>query len=490
MPNKAIWRHLATMMFFVALVSNIGGGQVVQTQADISKSGGKTLILHPSPSTGLIDASPIEINNLGTNNWSWAAEQDWCSGEGTKGNPYIIENLQINGGSGSNTGINITHSHGIYFIIRNCEISDGNYGILIYNTTDGRLEQNNCHHNNKAGILLNHESCNNTVIKNICSYSQSTGWPGIYVVYHSHNNTLRQNYVFNNYHGIGVYESCNSNLIEGNYVYDNVVNGIMTSGFSYFTIIKGNVIWNNGNCGLYLVFSPSNTVYYNAIFQNQEEVISDTIAIYNGSTIGNYWGDYSESDTNRDGIGDTPYALIDGGFDYSPIMNYRPILLPCPPDQTLNKADTLSLSWTVVDDTTIYSTYSIYQDGVKIISDQPWLSEDSILFTKSNLEEGEHLYTIEVNDGYNPSIFDTVRIFVNAPDIEPPSDEEEDQDDKTEEVDDSENNGNELLTVYAIIAAGGLIAIAIIISSLMNRPKIKAIQKALTIQDVKEEKLK
>jgi nitrous oxidase accessory protein NosD len=51
---------------------------------------------------------------------------------------------------------------------------------------------------------------------------------------------------------------------------------------------------------------------------------------YNGNTytnyLGNYWDDYADSDTNKEGIGDTPYHINYENDNYPLIMkfeNYR-----------------------------------------------------------------------------------------------------------------------------------------------------------------------
>jgi nitrous oxidase accessory protein NosD len=44
----------------------------------------------------------------------------------------------------------------------------------------------------------------------------------------------------------------------------------------------------------------------------------------NGSK-GNYWSDYAGTDSNGDGIGDTPHVLYENNQDNFPLMNYPPI---------------------------------------------------------------------------------------------------------------------------------------------------------------------
>ena len=65
-----------------------------------------------------------EASGVDAHNWTWARNQDWCRvGDGTQGNPYLIENISIDC-SGSGSGIYINNSHDIYFTIRNCSITD------------------------------------------------------------------------------------------------------------------------------------------------------------------------------------------------------------------------------------------------------------------------------------------------------------------------------------------------------------------------------
>ncbi|MHA2391783.1 MAG: hypothetical protein ACXAEX_07425, partial [Promethearchaeota archaeon] len=48
---------------------------------------------------------------------------DWCTGNGTIDDPYIIENVSINA-INYEIGISITESKGIYFVLRNNTISN------------------------------------------------------------------------------------------------------------------------------------------------------------------------------------------------------------------------------------------------------------------------------------------------------------------------------------------------------------------------------
>ena len=64
-----------------------------------------------------IDADAT-TNSTHFGNWTWASNQDWCSGLGTEGQPYLIENMTFDADSGSN-GLLIQDSVDIYFTIQN-----------------------------------------------------------------------------------------------------------------------------------------------------------------------------------------------------------------------------------------------------------------------------------------------------------------------------------------------------------------------------------
>ena len=75
-------------------------------------------------------------------NWSATKTAGICTGSGTKTDPYIIEDLEIDGG-GSGSCILIENSN-VYFKIENCmDYNSGNAwadaGIRLYNVDNGKL---------------------------------------------------------------------------------------------------------------------------------------------------------------------------------------------------------------------------------------------------------------------------------------------------------------------------------------------------------------
>ncbi len=203
------------------------------------------------------------------NNSGWVAFKNAgnCTGEGTYSDPYVIEDLEINGG-GSGSGIWIENSS-VYFRIENCSISYSMIGIQLSNVNNSLIITNNCSPNNCAIYLL---ECNN--------------------------NTLSGNTANNNFHGIYLFDS-NNNTISGNTANDNTMNGISVN---YFTgipvsgnniIISGNTANNNEN-GIFLYNSNYSTIsgntandntYKGILISGNNNIISENNAINNSGWI-------------------------------------------------------------------------------------------------------------------------------------------------------------------------------------------------------------
>jgi len=113
-------------------------------------------------------------------------------------------------------------------------------------------------------------------------------------------------------------KATNSN-IEGNIISGSQC-GILISESSGNTIVD-NIISNN-DVGIKLLSNSSeNAVCRNSFINNTQNVLIDSSssAIWDDG-IGNYWSDYNGTDSNTDGIGDTPYIIDENNQDNYPLM--------------------------------------------------------------------------------------------------------------------------------------------------------------------------
>jgi len=274
--------------------------------------------------------NPIEINGsatgVGAHNWTWAQAQPWCNGSGTENEPYVIEDIIING-VGSNQCIGIYESNE-YFIIRNCTFYNSrgtaatDSGIKLLEVTNGKI--------------LNSYCLNNTV--------------GIYM-FESSYNTIAENSLYNNtYYGIQLYDSSSYNTISDNTMNNNSIHGLAISTSdsfnkrcTYNTIIKNNLSYNenagiflhysdNNNItenivsfneveGMFIKWSNANDIYKNYFLNNthhaedEEHIAFPSINSWDNTVIGNYWDNHSTGDADGDGIDDTAYIYITGALN-------------------------------------------------------------------------------------------------------------------------------------------------------------------------------
>ena len=336
----------------------------------------------------LLSVSPIYIN--GSSDWViFNSTHDWCYGTGTKEDPYVIENIIINGGI-TNNCISIYNSN-VDNTIRNCTFFNASAESVIFkNISNGILEKNNILNNPGHGIYL--DSCINVsilsnniynndlmgIVTTYCNYTKiihnniSNSRFGIYIWMNNYDSIIDNSLLYNLDHGlylkesnfvnisrnidnyttdgIGIYlDFCNNATVTKNeachndvgiyargescYVASNNLrnnSGGLMAQQSYYSTYYKNLIINNTH-GIY-VDRSTNTFYFNYLDNINDNIYEDISGTNNwdNGTIGNYYSNYTGLDLNGDGIGEDPY-YINGrpgyihGPDNYPIVWQKPL---------------------------------------------------------------------------------------------------------------------------------------------------------------------
>jgi parallel beta-helix repeat protein len=210
----------------------------------------------------ILTGTPIFIDDNDPNyNWSkTAAENDWCTGTGTFGDPYYLQNILIDGQYGGFSNLIDIRDSSVHFVIRNCELYNAGY-------TDG-----------KSGIFLNRVE-NGNILNNYiseCTY-------GIYLNTFTHNIRVASNFISSNYRdGIRFDDHSYSNILYNNTIALNNQRGIHFSDHIHDNEIKENTLYNNTIAAIHLYHdSNSNNITDNTIYNNELRGINLHASDYN-----------------------------------------------------------------------------------------------------------------------------------------------------------------------------------------------------------------
>jgi parallel beta-helix repeat protein len=249
-------------------------------------------------------------------------------------------NNTISGNDVSNNhdGINLQDSSN-NTISGNDVSNNHGYGIFLYSSSNNTISGNTFVND---GLLVTSWSYHNTVENNTVNnkplvYLEDTSDckvedAGQIILINCRNITVENLDLSNTDIGIELWETVDSIIA------DNTVSGNNRYGIYLFSssnnTISGNDVSNNDD-GIVLSKASNNTIYLNNFINNTENVhswysiqiewnsTSKITYTYNGSEfenfLGNYWDDYTGSDANNDGIGDTPYNINSDNDNY-PLM--------------------------------------------------------------------------------------------------------------------------------------------------------------------------
>jgi parallel beta-helix repeat protein len=291
--------------------------------------------------------------------------------------------INAGGGSAFNVFEPLSSPGGIEYVsINGFTVTGGSQGIYLYGACNNNTITNNIVSNNDIGILID--------------YADTSG-----------HNSITNNIVSNNSGiGIALWAGAYDNTVANNTVSDEI-----SVRQSYFNIITNNTISKGGR--IFLDSMSQDNHIYNNYFDNYENAYDNGNNAWNidktaGTNIiggpylgGNYWGDYTGSDTDGDELGNTPYEIQGGeNKDYLPLVEYVPDTTPpdtvitAGPSGTIDYND-VTFEWSGSDDRTETSDleYQYKLDG--FWSD--WTSGTSVTYT--DLSNGDYTFMVRAKDG-------------------------------------------------------------------------------------------
>ena len=230
----------------------------------------------------------------------------------------------------------ISLSESIGNSVSNNDVSESAYGIKL-SSTNSTFVLHNTVSDNSYGIYLD-QSSNDTVHKNMLLRNHVDGiFP-----YLCHHIIISDNEISESAYGIQLHTSHTITVLDNNATYNSYGTYLAYSGPS--NIIENNTIARNdwgitlynssgniikGNALSYNTFgvdpaseSNSNLVYHNNFINNTEQAVwnPDCTNTWDDGAKGNHWSDYTGTDSDGDGIGDTPYSIDPMNRDRYPLM--------------------------------------------------------------------------------------------------------------------------------------------------------------------------
>ena len=221
------------------------------------------------------------------------------------------------------------------------------YAISMSSVT-GCVVEDNSLEDNLVGISVTSSSSGNTVSGNILNHNERS-----IELFNSPGNTISDNNITSALVSAISLDESSGNTVSGNRISDladgmgalmlwassnNVISRNVLYGGNPMLLLgsSDNVLSNNfvvdSEYGIVVGLSSNNEIYSNyfinvshpTIDTDMSEGAPSTNSWDNGNK-GNYWSDYAGSDSNGDGIGDTPHVLYENNQDNFPLIDYPSI---------------------------------------------------------------------------------------------------------------------------------------------------------------------
>ena len=205
-----------------------------------------------------LTGSTIIIDDADPNyNWSkTAAENSWCSGSGTLGDPYIIENVYMDGnmslvvtpGKRQSANCLSIYRSTAYFIVRDCYFTKSgtdefNSGIYLEYVENGIIYNNTLTYHHQA-VFPNYYSSNITILYNVIEHNQNLYGPNRAMkLQFCDNITVVKNLVVNCYVGIQLFK-CVGTEIRQNMLNSSLFGYSVNVGIDFMFINDSKISYN------------------------------------------------------------------------------------------------------------------------------------------------------------------------------------------------------------------------------------------------------
>jgi len=226
----------------------------------------------------------------------------------------LIRNCTLENGSNMNLCLDSSEN----ISVDNCTIDNQYYGVVFY-SSDYNVISNCSIFDSSYGVYLQ-SYCDYNIFDN--NSVDGNSLEGVYLQFRNNYNEFVGNVVSGNSVGFYLFDECKHNLFESNVVVNNSGDGVHLhydggSGRDNndFNKIYQNIIMRNDARGLYIGSTcDSNKIFSNNFINNTENAYDESSNTWNEiyPIGGNFWTDYYGSDSNDDGLGDTPFNISGG----------------------------------------------------------------------------------------------------------------------------------------------------------------------------------